>query len=303
MRRPALPVRRRGAGALLAATLLLLLALALPTVTVPLHRSETVVVFDITQSMDVADMQLGGVPASRLDFARESARRALRELPCGSRVGWAAFTEYRTLLLLAPIEVCENYGDLLATLAEIDGRIRWGNASEVAKGVFWAVRAARELGTQPALVFLTDGHEAPPLSALPAFDDVRAGQVRGWLLGIGGSVPQPIPRTDAQGERIGYWRAADVTQRRPADGQARSHEHLSELREPHLRMLAARTGLGYAALRDPSALATLMRDPRLARPVRVAIDLYGVPAALALLLLVVHLRPAAPRLRRRLSRT
>lgn len=291
MKRPVLPVALRGAGLLVGATLLLLLALMLPTVTLTLERSETLVVFDITQSMDVEDMQLEGMPASRLAFAQESARRALRGLPCGSRVGWAAFTEYRTLVLLAPLEVCENYNDLLATLAEIDGRIRWGNASEVAKGVFWAVRAARELGTQSAIVFLTDGQEAPPLVALPQFDDVRAGQVRGWLVGIGGSEPQPIPRTDVDGTRIGYWRAADVVQRAADEGQPRSHEQLSELREPHLRMLAGRTGLGYAALNDPAALAALMRAPGLAKRVPVPVDLHGVPAALALLLLALHFRP------------
>jgi mxaL protein len=302
MMRPALPTSLRGAGALLAATLLLVLAIALPAVTLPLQRSETLVVFDITQSMDVEDMQLDGAPASRLAFARESARRALRELPCGSRVGWAAFTEYRTLVLLAPIEVCENYSDLLATLAEIDGRIRWGNASEVAKGVFWAARAAKELGKQTAIVFVTDGQEAPPLEALPRFDDVEAGQVRGWLAGVGGSVPRPIPRTDAEGRRVGYWRPGDVLQRPALEGEPRSHEHLSELREPHLRMLAGRTGLSYATLRDPAALAGLMGDPRLASRVPVPTDLYALPAALALLLLVLHFRPAGPRPRRRLSR-
>ena len=293
----------RGAGVLVAATLLLLLSLVLPPVTLPLKRSEIVVVFDITQSMDVEDMQLDGAPASRLAFARESARRALRELPCGSRVGWAAFTEYRTLLLLAPIEVCENYNDLQATLAEIDGRIRWGNASEVAKGVFWAVRAVRDLGKQTSVMFLTDGQEAPPLDALPQFDDVQAGQVRGWLLGVGGSVPQPIPRTDDDGRRVGYWRAADVMQRPAIEGQPRSHEHLSELREPHLRLLADRTGMAYATLHDPATLAALMRDPRLANRVPVSTDLYDIPAALALLLLVLHFRPAGVRLRRGLSRT
>lgn len=284
----------RGAGALLAATVLLVLALALPAVTLPLQRSETLVVFDITQSMDVEDMQLDGAPASRLAFARESARRALRELPCGTRVGWAAFTEYRTLVLLAPIEVCENYSDLLATLAEIDGRIRWGNASEVAKGVFWAVRAARELGKQTSIVFLTDGQEAPVLEALPRFDDVRAGEVHGWLLGVGGSVPQPIPRTDAEGRRVGYWRAADILQ------PPGSHEQLSELREPHLRLIASRTGMTYATLRDPQALAGLMRDATLAHRVPVPVDLYAIPAALALLLLAWQFRPARPR---RFSRT
>lgn len=276
---------------LLAATLLLLLALAMPAITLRLQRSEVLVVFDITQSMDVEDMQIEGAPASRLAFARESARRALRDLPCGTKVGWGAFTEYRTLVLLAPIEVCANYNDLQATLAEIDGRIRWGNASEVAKGVFWAVRAARELGKQTAIVFLTDGQEAPPLNALPQFEDVKAGQVRGWLVGVGGSVPQPIPRTDADGHRIGYWRASDVLQRDPDDGGPRSHEHLSELREPHLRMLSARTGLAYATLRDPAVLPALLRDARLANTVPVPTDLHGVPTALALLLLVLHFRP------------
>ncbi|MEJ8838881.1 MxaL protein [Ramlibacter sp. AN1133] len=278
---------------LAAATLLLFIALVLPPVPLARNVADTVVVFDITQSMDVEDAQIDGVPASRLAFAREAARRALRELPCGSRVGWAAFTEYRTLLLLAPIEVCDNYNDLLATLAEIDGRIRWGNASEVAKGVFWALRAARELGGQPAVLFVTDGHESPPITAFPRFDDVQPGQVRGWLLGVGGSVPQPIPRTDGEGNRIGWWRAADVMQRNLAEGQPRSREHLSELREPHLRALAAQTGLGYSALRDPAELPRLMRDPRLARPARVATDLRAIPAAIALLLLCVYFRPDA----------
>ena len=291
----------RDSPLLLAATLLLALALVLPPVPMSRPRTEAVLVFDITQSMDVEDAQLDGAPASRLAFARESARRALRELPCGSRVGWAVFTEYRTLLLLATVEVCDNYEDLLATLAGIDGRIRWANASEVAKGVFWAVRAARELASHPSLVFFTDGHESPPMNAFPNFEDVKPGQVPGWLVGIGGNVPQPIPRTDAEGQRVGYWRAGEVLQRPALEGQPPSREHLSELREAHLRRIAARTGLGYAHLRDPAALAELLRDPRLARPVEVATDLRVVPAALALLLLCLHFRPDV--LRRRFSRT
>lgn len=298
--RRALP---RDAWLLVAATVLLLVSALMPEVPLPRRTTEAIVVFDITQSMDVEDAALDGVPATRLAFARQAARQALRELPCGSRVGWAAFTEYRTLLLLAPIEVCGNYNDLLATLAEIDGRIRWGNASEVAKGVFWALRAARELGTQPAIVFLTDGQEAPPLTAFPSFDDVQAGQVRGWLAGVGGSAPLPIPRTDADGKRIGYWHPVDVVQRQPADGQPPSREHLSQLREPHLRALATRTGLGYAALRDPAELARLLRDPALARPARVPTDLHAIPAVAALLLLCLYFRPDARGALRRLSRT
>jgi mxaL protein len=294
MRRPAAPSAARVrtwtpglAGALL------LLACAMPAIDLVRDTADVVVVFDITQSMDVQDVALAGAPASRLAYARESARRALRALPCGSRVGWAAFTEYRTLMLLAPIEVCGNYGDLLATLDHIDGRIRWGNASEISKGVFWAVRAAKELEAKPALVFITDGQESPPLGEAQTrlFDDLAPGQVHGWLAGVGGPAPMPIPRSDAEGRAFGYWRAQDVVQRPSGTGRAPSHEQLSELHDAHLRTLAAQVGFDYATLDDPSTLAGLMRDPRLARRVAVPTDVSWLPAVAALLLLAWHFRP------------
>ena len=285
------------------AAALLLLACAMPPIDLPRDTVDVVVVFDITQSMDVQDVELDGARTSRLAFARESARRALATLPCGSRVGWAAFTEYRTLMLLAPIEVCGNYGDLLATLARIDGRIRWGNASEIAKGVFWALRAAKSLAGKPGLVFVTDGQESPPLSdsGQPLFDDLAPGQVHGWLAGVGGPVPMPIPRTDAEGRPAGWWRAQDVIQRTPVAGKPPSHEQLSELHDGHLRALAAEVGFDYATLDDASTLARLLHDPRLARRAPVPTDVSWLPAAAALALLAWHFRPdARPR---RVSRT
>ncbi len=284
------------------AALLLLLACAMPPLALQRDTFDAIVIFDITQSMDVEDVEVDGEVASRLAFARESARRTLRALPCGSRVGWGAFTEYRSLLLLAPIEVCGNYGDLLATLDGIDGRMRWGNASEISKGVFWAMRAAKELPARPAVIFITDGQESPPLGAsnFPMFDDLAPGQVGGWLVGVGGSVPRPIPRTDGEGNRIGYWRAQDVIQRDVAAGAPKSHEELSELNAAHLRALAAQVGFDYATLADPATLADLVRDPRLARRTKVATDLSWLPAGAALLLLVAWFRPAVRR--RALSR-
>ena len=282
---------------------LLVLACAMPAIDLPRDTVDVVVVFDITQSMDVEDVELDGVRTSRLAYARESARRALRTLPCGSRVGWAAFTEYRTLMLLAPIEVCGNYGDLLATLAHVDGRIRWGNASEISKGVFWALRAAKELEAKPALVFVTDGQESPPIgeSGAPMFDDLAPGQIHGWLAGVGGPAPMPIPRSDAEGRAFGYWRAQDVAQRTPAPGHPPSHEQLSRLDDGHLRALAAQVGLDYATLGDAAMLGRLLNDPRLARRRAVPTDLAWLAAVAALILLAWHFRPDVPP--RRVSRT
>jgi mxaL protein len=281
--------------ALLFALALLIAALFTPRWNLPHDTYEYVVFFDITQSMDVQDYEVAGVPVSRLDFARNSVRRALRDLPCGSRVGWGAFAEYRALLLLAPVEVCSNYNDLLASLDNIDGRMRWANASEVGKGVYWAVRTALDEGSKPDVIFISDGHEAPPLDpteapALP--DDVQPGQIRGWIIGTGGDTPQPIPRTDADGRRLGYWRAHDVLQLRSADGKGIvGAEQLSALREPHLKALARRVGFAYTRLTDADSIGAAMRDARFIRRAPAPVDFYWLPVSAAVLILAWRFRP------------
>ncbi len=287
-----------------AALLLLAAALLLPPITLPRDTYDHLVVFDLTQSMNVTDYEIDGNPASRLAYAKHSMHAALRNLPCGSRVGWGAFAEYRTIVLLAPVEVCSNYSDLLASLDQIDGRMRWGNASEITKGVFWAMRAARDLGTKTNVVFLTDGHEAPPLDstrqAVAIFDDLTVGTIRGWIFGVGGDTPRPIPRTDAEGNPLGYWRADQVIQRASAPGEEpiASSEHLSAVHEAHLRALASQVGFQYRRLDGVEALDTALRDARLARRAPVPTDVSWLPSTLALLLLAIRFWPASLRIAR-----
>jgi mxaL protein len=284
------------ARAIFVALALLVVALVLPAIPLKHDTYESIVILDITQSMDVEDYRLDRAPASRLAYAREAARRALRRLPCGSRVGWGAFAGYRTLLLLAPVEVCANYGDLLASLAKIDGNMRWENASEITKGVYWSMRAAKELGSGPTIIFVTDGQEAPPLdptNILPMFDELKVGQVHGWLLGAGGDAPLPIPKTDDEGNRAGFWRADEVLQ--PGDlipgANNRGAEHLSALRESHLQEIAHQVGFEYARLSGTEAIARAMLDKRFARRSQAATDLYWIPGLMAVLLLAVRFAP------------
>lgn len=372
-----------GSRAITAALVLLLLAAFLPQVNLPRKAYSYIVVFDITQSMNVEDYDLDGMPVSRLAFAKEAVRRSLRRLPCGSRIGWGAFAEYRTILLLAPVEVCANYNDLLASLDRIDGRMRWANASEIRKGVYWAMRAAKETGGhsglshadagqreqtgpgtdpsetdqagasqadqgapgqdvavhagqdglgprgaartltgqsemgQPDVLFLTDGQEAPPEvgPGLPLFDDLKRGEVHGWLVGVGGYTPRRIPRTDDDGRSIGYWRSDEVIQ--PDDlvndnnsataggtpntpgtssgapsRRATSHEELSELREPHLRTLAQEVGFEYTHLTSLESIDAAMQDSRFARRRPAPTDLGWMPTLAALLMLAIRFRPS-----------
>lgn len=288
----------RGAGVFAAAAVVLLLGLMMPAV--PLQRAvfDYIVVFDISQSMNVEDYELNGAQVTRLDYAREAARRALRALPCGSRIGWGAFTGNRTLLLLAPVEVCASYNDLLASLAQLDGRMRWAEASEVAKGVYWAIEAAQSTASRPDILFVSDGQEAPPLEfeELPSLlDKVKDHSIRGWLIGAGGDEPSPIPKIDPDGTRHGFWRPDEVLQSEAAiDGATPGLEHFSAVREQHLRRLARDLHLDYARLTDLSSLADAMQDRRFARRREVPTDLSWAAAALALVLLTIRFRPEFP---------
>lgn len=306
------------------AALLLVAAFAQPTL--PWKRSlfEHVVVLDITQSMNVEDMRLDGKPAARLAFAKQMLHDALDELPCGSRLGWAIFTEYRTYLLYTPVEVCANRAELRASLAGLDGRMAWSGNSEIAKGLHSSFQVAKALPGVPSVVFITDGHESPPLNPRhrPRFDD-KPGEVSGLLVGVGETQPSPIPKLDPLGRRLGFWAADEVAQEDlrsqgrgaslgaetmseegsgPAAvglGATPGSEHLSALRETYLKLLAAETGLAYHRLRDAPGLSRAWRDAALARPVPVRGDLrLPLAAAAALLLIAPHLAGLARRWRR-----
>jgi mxaL protein len=271
-----------------AAAVLLAAAVWMPPVARARLVSSYIVTFDITQSMDTEDVSLDGRPVSRLTFAKTAMRQALQRLPCGSRIGWSVFTGTRSLLLFVPVEVCAHYDALLASLDQIGGQMRWADSSVIAQGgIYSAVHAALDPGSKAAVVFMTDGQEAPPVA--PSETTIRGiaqGEADGWIIGVGGDQPAPIPRTNAEGVRTGYWRADEVIQ--TANG---GHEELSSLREPYLRALAAHTGFGYQRLDGVTSLYSAMADPKLGRRMQVATDFRWCPALVALLVLVLYFVP------------
>ncbi|MCI1192575.1 VWA domain-containing protein [Calidifontimicrobium sp. SYSU G02091] len=295
------------------AVLALAATLAEPTWTLPRPRVEHVVAIDVTQSMDVVDVRHEGRPVSRLELAKRALRDALPSLPCGSKIGLAVFTEYRAFLLLAPAEVCAHLDELRRAIAHIDGRMAWMGNSEIAKAVKGAQAMVAALPGKPSLVFVTDGHEAPPLAAGLASAAEQAAPAPGLIVGVGGLQPSPIPRTDPLGRPIGYWGAGDVLQTdarslglgnaAPAEpagavagalptGATPGSEHLSSLREGYLRVLAADRGLQYVRLDDAATLARALTAPALARPVPTAVDLRPALGVLAALLLLARHAPA-----------
>ncbi|NMM29182.1 MAG: MxaL protein [Glaciimonas sp.] len=289
----------KGHWRITSALLLLLAATWMPDVNLPRNTYNYMVTFDITQSMNVDDVMLDGAPVSRLALARAATREALRQLPCGSKVGWSIFADYRSFALLLPIEVCSNYDVLLSTLDKIDGRMRWANASNIGKGIYWSLRNAHAIPATD-IIFFTDGQEAPPLrpgqQSIP-IKSGEVGEVGGWLIGVGGDLPSRIPRTNTEGVVTGYWAADEVVQVAGLP-PGQSHEHLSELREKYLASLATQTGLGYSRLETPASLTRAMLDTTRAHRAPAPTNLRWIPALLAMVLLTWNYLPEGRVVRR-----
>ncbi|WP_371346301.1 VWA domain-containing protein [Ancylobacter sp. IITR112] len=292
---------------LLAALLAILAALFAPRIVQTGNVRDILVVIDVTGSMNVRDAGLAGAPATRLAAAKAGARDILAALPCGSRLGLAIFTERRSFLLFEPAEICENFAAIAGSIDDLDWRMAWEGDSYVARGVHSALALAA--GLKADLVFMSDGHEAPPLAggALPGFDG-KPGEVAGLLVGVGASEPSPIPKFDQDGREVGFYEEQDVPQENrtgppPEDAASRAGwnprnapwggeaatgtEHLSAMREAHLRALAAQTGLGFVALGTGGGLIAAVEADTRPRPVEMRVDTAAIPAALALFCLAL----------------
>lgn len=293
-------------AALVAAAGLVAAALFHPTVPGAGVQYRYLWVFDITQSMNVPDTGPAQAPSSRLDYAKQAALGVLQRLPCGSQVGVGIFTAHRSFPLFKPVEICTHYAELRQVIKGLDWRMAWRARSEVAKGLYSGIRVAGALGAGTALVFFTDGHEAPPVNPTlrPRFGG-QTGAVKGVIVGVGADAPVPIPKLDRQGRVTGYWGPGEVMQvdvytyGRPAAGgreamvgqapaprpRAPGTEHLSYLHEGYLKRLAAERSFAYLRLEGPEGLTQLLTRAALASPKETARDLRGALGALALLAL------------------
>ena len=281
LRQALTPTRR---AMLNSAAILLLLAAIRPEVPLlrPVHSFLFVV--DISMSMHTRDMHIDGEPASRAEAIRRTLTDTLRDLPCGTRAGLGIFAGYQTMVLYSPVEVCSHYNELASSVGKISPQSIWASDSEIAKGIYNAIGFLEESDRETQLVFVTDGHEAPPISARyrPQFRGT-VGAVKGWLVGVGENAPSPIPKIDDRGRQVGVWRESEVAQADPytagrsttggsekmadigggkisADVAARlqsapGREHLSQLRETYLKLLAEELEFDYARLGNGSVLA------------------------------------------------
>ncbi|MFD0987876.1 vWA domain-containing protein [Methyloligella solikamskensis] len=305
---------------LIAAALAILLAgLLLPKVRLDREAYDIMAFVDISMSMNTRDVQLRGETVRRMDAIKTVLPEFIAGLPCQSRFGLGIFAERRVFVLFDPMEVCENFASIDASIESIDWRMAWDADSYITKGVHRAIDLAGRLDA--SLMFMTDGHEAPPLpyTGMDPFEG-KPGEVRGILVGVGGRELTPIPKFDDEGNEVGVYGPDDVLQEsrfgmapptakerpgyhprnNPFGDMKEGNEHLGQLKEEHLKAIAAQTGLDYAQMTNASSLVAEVERAAQPREVVVATDIRPYPAAAALVLLVL-LYGAVP-LKERLSR-
>lgn len=289
-------------------------AILAPTVMRQREARDLLLVLDVTGSMNVRDMN----GLDRLNAAKRAGQGLLAALPCQSKLGLGIFTERRTFLLFEPAEVCENFAAIDGAIAALDWRMAWEGDSYVARGVHSAVTIAATLNAD--LVFLTDGHEAPPLvgGVITPFD-APASAVRGVIVGVGGHDPVPIPKFNEDGREVGFYGETDVPQENrmgppPEDAPSRAGynprnapwgadaatgtEHLSSMKADYLQSLAAQTSLSFVPLDAPGQLAMDVMANTRPRPVEVRVSTAPLPASVALAVLTVLFAIAALKRRR-----
>lgn len=312
----------------LALTALAALAFALawlrPTIPWPTQVGSTLLLVDITQSMNVADARWQGEAVTRLNYTRALLRRVVRELPCGHSAGLAVFTERKALVLLAPVEVCAHYAALDDALGSVDWRMAWAADSHLFYGTYSALDEIEKRWPGSALAFFTDGDQAPALfpGREPRYER-RATTPPGVLFSVGGGLPQPVPKFDANGRIAGYWTADDTAgfastgaptlsvadmERMASGGDVRNlaqrpagvgASHLSQRNDAALDAVARATGLQVRPAADAATVIQALRSLPGTHASQRRIELHGALVGLAGLALLTSLwptrKPAAAR--------
>ncbi len=161
----------------------------------------------------------------------------------------------------------------------------WAPQSNIARGINDALaQISTTNGRATALVFFTDGDEAPPTDGkLPAaMETAPQKRPRGVLVGVGDRRPSAIPLYNQGGNMAGYF-------------QRGGQPMLSGLQENYLRKLGRGTNLDYHRLQAPEDLLNPLRSGRYAnaRPVNREISWVFGAVALALVAAAYLVTPLA----------
>lgn len=241
---------------------------------------DTLFVIDVSESMNVQDVDHPRPHTARLSLAKSAVKESMASMQCGSRVSVALFAGDEAVVLFEPLEVCRHYPSIEAVITRVTTNMRWIGDSWVVLGLTSSIKQAeaRKLN----VVFVTDGDEMPHKNAPRITDLIEyQGKVKGALWGVGNQALQPVPRVDSQGDLIGYWTPEEAViegnypnltayvknlpegQRGDPDIMAEVKEHLSAFNQNYLKTVGETLTIPYTKINHPNDAVGAMRDSSL----------------------------------------
>ena len=300
---------RRDITLLSAALLLLIIALFKPTIPVKRDIYSYMLVADISQSMNVKDMQLNGKLVSRMEYQQFLLHRIIGEMPCGTQVSIGLFAGVSVAALYTPIEICQNFAAIEDTIDHLDWRNGWSGNSRVRESMVTMAKLIRSFPETAQVVYFSDGEETPKLHIFNTRDLTGFQGGKDWLLvGIGSDKGTAIPKLDEKNQLIGYWSAesfamqpgvAQIAQdnigtREDSVASTPSDRYMSRLDEKYLISLAKEISGNYVNGNSLQNILSAMKKQPPARREKAAFDLKWIIAGLAGLLFLAAYMPKHP---------
>ena len=275
-----------------------------PTLQMASHVRDTLFVIDISESMNVRDVDYPHPRASRLDLAKASVRESMASLPCGSRVSVALFAGDESIVLFEPLEICQHFPAIDQVVARLDTRMRWIGDSWVVRAFVMGMKEAHKRNLN--LVMITDADEMPHHSQ-PRLNEVleMKERVQGVLLGVGGETPQPVPKLNDHQEIIGYWSKEQAVLEgnypnllsyvkdlpegaaAPAGALDEVIEHLSAFNKSFLKNIAEAAQMNFAHIQHPKDAVNAIKNTPVKQKENAEQDarwIYGLISVLLVLL-------------------
>jgi mxaL protein len=184
----------------------LLGAVLVPSIPIKRNVHTYLLIADITQSMNSADMSINNKLVSRLEYTKRMMHEIVAQLPCHTRVSIGLFDGDAVAALYTPLHVCQHFSALHETIDHLDWRMAWTGNSQLRESLPMTAKLLRQMPEATKAVFFTDGDEAPLLHAFNTrnLSDFQGGD--GWFfVGIGTEKGTGIPKLTEENQMIGYW--------------------------------------------------------------------------------------------------
>ena len=302
-------IHRRDAALLLTALLLLVIALLQPSIPLKRNIYSYILVADISQSMNVADMGSESKPLTRIAHTQKMMHEIVSSLPCGTKVSVGLFAGVSIAAMYTPIEVCSNFAEINDTIDHLDWRSGWSGNSRIRESLPKLARTLRSFPEPAQVVYFTDGEEAPRLHVFNKRDLSGFQGGDDWLLvGVGSDKGTPIPKLDEKNQLIGYW-SGDSFALQPGIAQisesnigtrddnvagGEGDRYLSVLDETYLKELAQEVDAKYVRGDKLQNILAAMKEQKPARRDIAPYEIDWVLASVAGILLLLAYFPKHP---------